>query len=319
MQAVWLENGQLSFRDDLELCKPLPGEAVVRVRLAGICATDLEMVKGYHPFTGVLGHEFVGEVIDAPEYPAWVGRRVVGEINITCGVCSMCRSGRSAHCEQRSVLGISQRHGVFAEYTTLPLVNLHRVPDSLPDEVAVFTEPLAASLQILEQLTLRPSDKVLIVGAGRLGQLVAQVLSLTGCDLRVVARHVRQRELLAERGIQWVTEENIPVKKFDLVVEATGSTSGFSLACQAVRPRGCLVLKSTYTGDVSVNLSSLVVDEVTLIGSRCGPFKPALRLLDEGRVDPRPLIEGRYPLKEALKAINASDQPGALKILFEMS
>jgi threonine dehydrogenase-like Zn-dependent dehydrogenase len=318
MQAVWLENSQLSYRDDLEVCKPLPGEAVVRVRLAGICATDLEMVKGYYPFTGVLGHEFVGEVMDAPEYPAWVGRRVVGEINITCGVCSMCRSGRSAHCERRSTLGISQRHGVFAEYTTLPLVNLHRVPDSIPDEAAVFTEPLAASLQILEQLTLRPSDRVLVVGAGRLGQLVAQVLSLTGCDLRVVARHTRQRELLAQQGIQWVTEEYTAAKKFDLVVEATGSTSGFSVACQAVRPRGNLVLKSTYTGDVRVNLSSLVVDEVTLIGSRCGPFQPALRLLEDGRVDPRPLIEGRYPIREALQAFLTADQPGVLKVLLEI-
>ncbi len=318
MQAVWLENNQLSFRDDLEPCKPLPGEAVVRVRLAGICATDLEIVKGYYPFSGVLGHEFVGEVVDAPEYPAWVGKRVVGEINITCGVCTMCRSGRSAHCEQRSTLGISQRHGVFAEYTTLPLVNLHRVPDNLPDDAAVFTEPLAASLQILEQLTLRPSDRVLVVGAGRLGQLVAQVLSLTGCDLRVVARHAHQRQLLTQQGIQWITEEDVAAKKYDLVVEATGSTSGFSVACRAVRPRGNLVLKSTYTGDVSVNLSSLVVDEVTLIGSRCGPFKPALRLLEEGRVDPRPLIEGRYPLRKALQAIEAADQPGALKILLEI-
>jgi threonine dehydrogenase-like Zn-dependent dehydrogenase len=318
MQAVWLENGALSFRDDVELCKPLPGEAVVRVRIAGVCATDLEMVKGYYPFLGVIGHEFVGDVVDAPEYPAWVGRRVVGEINITCGVCSMCRSGRSAHCEQRSTLGISQRHGVFAEYTTLPLVNLHRVPDSLSDDAAVFTEPLAAALQILEQLTLRPSDRVLIVGAGRLGQLVAQVLSLTGCDLRVVARHPRQRELLSMRGIQWISEENIATKKFDLVVEATGATSGFTVACRAVRPRGNLVLKSTYAGDVSVNLSSLVVDEVTLIGSRCGPFQPALRLLDEGRVDPRPLIEERFPLREALQAFEAANQPGALKILLEI-
>jgi threonine dehydrogenase-like Zn-dependent dehydrogenase len=319
MEGVWLENNRLSYRDDLEFCKPLPGEAVVRVRLAGICATDLEMMKGYFPFTGVLGHEFVGEVVDAPEYPAWIGRRVVGEINITCGVCSMCRSGRSAHCERRSTLGISQRNGVFAEYTTLPLVNLHRVPDDIPDDAAVFTEPLAASLQILEQLTLRPSDRVLVIGAGRLGQLVSQVLSLTGCDLRVVARHPRQRELLAQRCIQWIPEENIAAKKFDLVIEATGSTTGFLAACQAVRPRGNLVLKSTYTGDVRVNLSSLVVDEVTLIGSRCGPFKPALRLLEDGRVDPRPLIEGRYSLKEALQAIEAADQPGALKILLDVA
>ena len=317
MQAIWLENGTLSFRDDLEIPRLSNGEALVRIILAGICATDLEMVKGYYPFTGVLGHEFVGEVVQAPEYPAWEGRRVVGEINVTCGICQACREGRSTHCDQRSVLGILNRPGVFAEYTTLPLVNLHRVPEAITDEAAVFTEPLAAALEILEQVSIRPSDRVLVIGAGRLGQLIAQVLALTGSSLQLVVRHPHQKEILAQRGIHTISENEIQEKKYDLVVDATGSPGGFALACKSVRPRGVVVLKSTFKGSFSINLSPLVVDEVSLIGSRCGPFAPALRLMEEGRVDPRPIIVERYPLKEGLLGFQKAAQPGVLKILLE--
>ena len=315
MKAIWLEDQQLNFRDDIPVPEPLPGEALIRVRMAGICSTDLEMIKGYYPYTGVLGHEFVGEVVESPGDPAWVGVRVVGEINIICGECDTCRAGRPTHCERRAVLGIKDHHGAFAEYLTLPLDNLQPVPDSVADELAVFTEPLAAALEIQEQVHIRPDDKVLVVGAGRLGQLIAQTLALTGCDLRVAARRNKQREILAARNIPAISEADVPERRMDVVVDATGSPDGFELARRAVRPRGTLVLKSTYAGDLPVNFSSIVVDEITIVGSRCGAFAPALRLLESGQVDPRPLISARYPLSDGAKAFEHAFQPGVMKVL----
>jgi len=315
MQAVWLDlRQQISVRDIPAPRKP--GEALIRIRKAGICSTDLELVRGYYPYTGVLGHEFVGEVMDAPD-ASWVGQRVVGEINAVCGKCEACLSGRPTHCENRTVLGIVNRDGVFAEYTTLPLANLHRVPDSVPDEAAVFTEPLAAALEIQTQIQIKPSDRVLLIGAGRLGQLIAQTLALTGCDLRVVARHASQQNLLTARGIRLIAEDELPRRRWDVVVEATGSPLGFELARQAIRPRGRLVLKSTYKGDIQVNLSSIVVDEITLLGSRCGPFAPALRLLENRAVDPTVLIAAQLHFGEAAKAFEQAAQPGTLKVLLE--
>ncbi len=314
MRALWLENQTLSLRD-LPLPEK-PGEALIRVRLAGVCGTDLELVRGYYPFTGIPGHEFVGEVVEAPD-KSWFGKRVVGEINAVCGECEQCRNGRPTHCERRTVLGIAGRDGVHAEYTTLPLANLHLVPDSVPDEAAVFTEPLAAALEIQQQVQIHPTDRVLLIGAGRLGQLIAQTLALTGADLRVVARHPLQKELLLRRGIRLIEESEVQPWRWDVVVEATGSPSGFDLARQALRPRGTLVLKSTYRGEMTVNWSPFVVDEVTIVGSRCGPFEPALRLLERGEVDPTPLIAGRFRLDQALEAYEAAKQPGALKILLE--
>ena len=299
MQSLWLENNRLSLK---EIPQPeKPGEAVIRIRKAGICGTDLELVKGYYPYTGVPGHEFVGEVISSPD-PAWLGKRVVGEINVVCGSCEQCRSGRATHCENRTVLGIINRNGVFAEYTTLPLDNLHWVPDEVSDEAAVFTEPLAAALEIQQQVQIHPTDRVLLIGAGRLGQLIAQTLVLTGCDLKVVARHPLQKDLLSVRGIHLIEAEDVQPWRYDLVVEATGSPSGFELARKALRPRGTLVLKSTYKGDMTVNFSSIVVDEIQLIGSRCGPFEPALRLLAKKQVDPTLLIAAEYSLRDGLKA-----------------
>jgi 2-desacetyl-2-hydroxyethyl bacteriochlorophyllide A dehydrogenase len=312
MQALWLEKNQLSVR---EVEKPSkPGEAVIKIRRAGICGTDLELVKGYYPYTGVPGHEFVGEVVKSPN-PEWVGKRVVGEINAVCGVCEQCCSGRPTHCENRTVLGITNRDGVFAEYIILPLVNLHVVPDSVPDEAAVFTEPLAAALEIQQQVQIHPTDRVLLIGAGRLGQLIAQTLLLTGCDLQVVARHPLQKELLTSRGIRIIDEGDIQHWRYDLVVEATGSPSGFELARQALRPRGTLVLKSTYKGDMTVNFSSMVVDEIQLIGSRCGPFEPALRFLAQKKVDPTILIAAEYRLEEGLRAFKEAEKSGMLKVL----
>lgn len=316
MQALWLENRLLSLRHVPE--PAVAGEALIRIRQAGICGTDLELVKGYYPYTGILGHEFVGEVV-AAEDPAWVGVRVVGEINAVCGTCEACWGGRRSHCPNRTVLGIVNRHGTFAEYTTLPLVNLHRVPDTVPDEMAVFTEPLAAALEIQEQVSIHPTDRVLLIGAGRLGQLIAQTLALTGCDLRVLARHPVQKDLLIARSIALISEDELPLRAWDVVVEATGSAAGFHLARQAVRPRGTLVLKSTYAGDLTINASALVVDEITVIGSRCGPFDAALRLLEARRVDPTPLIMDIFPLSRAIEAMERAAQPGVLKVLLRVS
>ena len=321
MQGIWLENNVLSARSDLNIPTPPTGEALLHVDLAGICATDLEMVKGYYPFTGILGHEFVGTVVrvnsqDAASQ-ALLGKRVVGEINASCGACASCLAGRPTHCENRSVLGITDRHGVFADYTTLPIKNLHLLPDDLPDEAAVFVEPLAAALEIQEQITIHPSDQVLIIGAGRLGQLIAWTLALTGCQLQVVARRPRQKELLQKRGVRVITSDQIPNRKMDVVVEATGSPDGFYLARQAIRPRGTLVLKSTYKGEMTVNFSAIVVDEITLVGSRCGPFKPAIDNLASGKIDPRDLIETCYPLTAALDAFEMAARPGIFKVLFK--
>jgi threonine dehydrogenase-like Zn-dependent dehydrogenase len=314
MKALWLEDQRLSVR---EVPRPERGdEALVRVRLSGVCGTDLELARGYYPFTGVIGHEFVGDVIESPDR-SWVGARVVGEINASCGVCEACRAGRPTHCEGRTVLGITDRDGAHAEYTTLPLANLHRVPDSVTDDAAVFTEPLAAAVEILQQVHVLPTDRVLLVGAGRLGQLVAQVLALTGARLRVVARHPQQKALLAARGIETIDAEAVERGRFDVVVEATGSPSGFDIAHAALRPRGTLVLKSTYRGEITLALAPFVVDEITIVGSRCGPFAPALRLLERGDVDVFPLIGERFPLAEAVEAMEAAARPGMMKVLIQ--
>ena len=314
MKSVWLESNKIDLRDVPQPRKS--DEALIKIRKAGICSTDLELVKGYYPYTGILGHEFVGEVVEA-EGAAWVGQRVVGEINVVCNRCEQCLNGRPTHCENRTVLGIVNRDGTFAEFTTLPISNLHRVPDSVPDEMAVFTEPLAAALEIQDQINLKPTDRVLLIGAGRLGQLIAQTLALTGCDLRVVARHPHQQNLLKARGIRTVSEEEIQPWRWDVVVEATGSPSGFSLARKAIRPRGTLVMKSTYKGEMSVNFSSIVVDEINLIGSRCGPFEPALRLMESHQVDPTVLITDEFKLENALKAFERAAETGVLKVLVE--
>ncbi len=312
MQSLWLEDQNLSLRDIRRPSKP--DEALLRVRLAGICGTDLELARGYYPFTGVPGHEFVGEVVGSPDQ-SWIGKRVVGEINAVCGDCEQCKNGRPTHCEKRTVLGITNRDGVHAEYTCLPLVNLHVVPENVSDEAAVFTEPLAAALEIQEQVHFQPTDRVLLIGAGRLGQLIAQTLALTGCDLRVLARHPHQQALLKNRRIKLISETDIQLRYWDVVVEATGSPSGFGLARQAIRPRGTLVLKSTYAGELTLNLSPFVVDEITILGSRCGPFAPALRLLERGEVDPTVLIAERFPLSRGVEAYKTAKKPGILKVL----
>jgi threonine dehydrogenase-like Zn-dependent dehydrogenase len=317
MRALWLENRQLVFRDDVPMPSPARGEALVRVLTAGICNTDIELTRGYYPYAGIPGHEFAGVVEEGPAELR--DRRVVGEINAVCGDCEACRNGRPTHCENRTVLGIAGRNGAFAEYLTLPIANLHVVPDDLPTERAVFTEPLAAALEIREQVEVQPSDRVLVIGDGKLGQLVARSLALTGCRLTVAGRHREKRQLLERHGIPTTDADDITPRSFDITVECSGAASGFALARTALRPRGTLVMKSTYAGELTVNASSLVVDEITLIGSRCGPFAPALQLLADRKIDPTDLIHARYPLSDVIAAFDRAQRAGVLKVLVECS
>ena len=317
MLGLWLEAPDLTVRTDLPRPVPGPGEALVRVHLAGICATDLELIRGYASFRGVPGHEFVGEIAAAPAAPQRVGQRVVGEINVGCGDCPRCRAGHPNHCPRRRVLGLRRRHGALAEYLTLPLSHLHPVPEGLAEEAAVFCEPLAAALHLQAQSPLEADERVLLIGAGRLGQLIARTLAPTGVRLQVVARHPRQQQRLEAAGIAWIEAAQVSARAFDRVIEASGRPGGFALACQAVRPRGLLMLKSTYAGSAPLDLSPLVVHEITLIGSRCGAFAPALDWLAHGRLDPRPLIEARYPLSRSIEACARAAQPGTLKVLVD--
>ncbi len=323
MRALTLTDHGPEIQTDYPTPQPQAGEALIRVRLAGVCATDLQLLAGYKGgYRGVLGHEFVGEVVNAPDGPTWVGRRVVGELNIGCGQCSLCQRGLGKHCRQRQSLGIIGRDGAFADYLTLPLANLHVVPESLADEAAVFVEPLAAALEILQQVHVLPAMRVYVIGDGRLGLLVAQVLALTGCDLTVIGRNPSKLKLLSQFGIlQQVvatpeTLAGLATQPADLVVEVTGSPTGFASARQLVRPQGTLVLKSTFAGVPPVlDLSSLVVDEITLVGSRCGPFSPAIQLLMSGRIQVTPLIQARFPLADGLVALYHAGQKGVLKVL----
>jgi threonine dehydrogenase-like Zn-dependent dehydrogenase len=317
VRALWLEGGALRLRHDADDPVPPRGEAVVRVLRAGICNTDLELVGGYYPFAGIPGHEFVGCVEEAPGNEAWVCRRVVGEINAVCRSCTACQAGRPTHCENRTVLGIKARNGAFAERLVLPVENLLAVPDGVADDVAVFTEPTAAALEVQQQIRIGPSDRVVVIGDGKLGNLLAQTLALTGCDLLVVGRHTEKLALIEARGIPVGMAADLPKRRADVVVECTGNSDGLSLARQAVRPRGTIVLKSTYRGSVTLDLSPLVVDEVTLVGSRCGPFAPALELLSSGRIDVRPLIQACYPLVDGVAAFEHAARPGVLKVLID--
>jgi threonine dehydrogenase-like Zn-dependent dehydrogenase len=305
---------RLHLARDLPIPNPPPGEVRVRTTLAGICNTDIEIVRGYAGFQGVLGHEFVG-VVDAAEDPSLVGRRVAGEINVYCGACPTCRAGRTTHCPNRTTLGIHSRDGVLADYFCLPARNLHLLPDHLSDEAAVFIEPLAAACQVLEQAQVRPTDRVLVLGDGKLGLLVAQVVALTGCDLTAVGRHPEKLDILSARGIATQLDGSDLEGNADLVIECTGRPEGFYRARQLLRPRGTLVLKSTYHGPVSTDLSSLVVDEIQVVGSRCGPFEPAIRLLSQGLVDVLSLVEAEYALDEAPAAFERAALPGVLKVL----
>jgi alcohol dehydrogenase len=290
-----------------------PGEALIRVDLAGICGTDLELIRGYHDFRGVLGHEFVGTVVDVDGDRGWIGRRVVGEINIGCGECDFCRRDIPSQCAARRTAGINGWDGAFAELFKLPLANLHPVPDGMPDEVAVFAEPTAAALQATSLVHVRPEHRVAVLGDGKLGLLVAQALATIGAQVSVIGHHRDKLELAAGWGLG--TSTDVEPGSYDVVAECTGSPAGFSDALEVVRPRGTIILKSTHRGLAQADLTRVVVDEIRLEGSRCGPFAPALRLLGSNTIRVRELIQARYPLAEAVTALEHAGRRGALKIL----
>ncbi|MFT3927349.1 MAG: alcohol dehydrogenase catalytic domain-containing protein [Myxococcales bacterium] len=301
---------------EIDVPRRRPGEALIRVSLAGVCNTDLELVKGYMGFSGVLGHEFVGHVVEA-DSPAWVGKRVNGEINLGCGHCDVCAHGLARHCPQRTVLGILGKDGCFAEYVTLPERNLFEVPRELSDEAAVFTEPLAAAHEILEQVRVASGQRCLVLGDGKLGLLCALVLSGVGAQVHLVGKHGAKLELARRRGVTVYQLPDRPAGSFDLVVEATGSAQGLKSAVEATRPRGTLVLKSTFHGAVSLETAPIVIHELTLVGSRCGPFAPALEAMRAQRIDPTPLISQRFALPDATRAFEAASTKGCLKVLLD--
>ena len=297
---------------------PPGGEALIRVRLAGICATDLELIRGYMNFRGVLGHEFVGEVAGPKTHPL-LGRRVVGEINCGCGSCAWCACGMERHCPGRSVLGILDRPGVFAEYTCLPSRNLHPIPDAVEDEEAVFCEPLAACFEVMEQFPEIVDHEVLVIGDGRLGLLQTQVLCAAGAKVGLLGRHPKKMALLAPLGIPTWSEPAHALcsegERWPVVVEATGAANGLSLAVSKTKPRGVLVLKSTVATKSSVDLSAVVVDEITILGSRCGPFAPAIRALETGALHTSSMIHDRFALRDAPEAFEKARERGIIKVL----
>jgi threonine dehydrogenase-like Zn-dependent dehydrogenase len=297
---------------------PEQGDSLIRVRRAGICSTDLEITKGYMGFRGVLGHEFVGEVVESPRKQL-VGKRVVGEINIVCGRCDLCLSGLSSHCRARSVLGILNHDGAFADFVRLPADNLHALPDEVDDDQAVFIEPLAAAFQVLKQIKLDGRKWVTVLGDGRLGLLVAQVLRESGAPVRVIGRHADKLALCEKWGIRSRPVADInPRHDQDVVVDCTGSAAGFELAMQMVRPRGTIVLKSTAAQGKPLNLAPLVIDEINVIGSRCGPFREAIAALAQKRIDVASLIHRRMRIEQGLEAFDLAGRPGVLKVLLTM-
>ena len=315
MKALRYENNRLEVVDT---AKPPGGtEAVVRVTLAGICNTDLEIVRGYAGFTGTLGHEFVGVVESAPD-ASLIGARVVGEINAGCGRCSLCRAGDSRHCPERTVLGIAGRDGAFAEFLQLPMVNLVRVPMEVPDQQAVFVEPLAAAWGITERISVTPETRIAVIGDGKLGLLCAQALAQTGAPVTLIGKHQHKLRIAAKRGIETeVASEMHPARKFDVVVEASGAGAGFALALDRLRPRGVLVLKSTFHGATEMAAARLVVDEISVVGSRCGRFAPAIDLLKRSAIDVESLISEEYPLANGVRAMERAAGHGVLKVLLK--
>jgi threonine dehydrogenase-like Zn-dependent dehydrogenase len=320
MKALRYQHGRLGVS---EVPEPAgEGEAVVRVVLSGVCNTDLEIARGYAGFEGTLGHEFVGVAESAPGAPELVGRRVVGEINAGCGRCGLCLAGDPRHCPQRTVLGIVGRDGAHAEFLRLPAVNLLPVPDSVPDERAVFCEPLAAACGITERVSFDGAARVAVVGDGKLGLLCAQALAvLTGADgteVTLVGRHESKLEVARRRGIETLKAGEVPpgaARAFDVAVEASGSPEGFRTALSLLRPRGTLVLKSTFHGRTELEAAPVVVDEISIVGSRCGRFQPALELLERGAVDVESLIHEELPLSEGVRAAERAAAPGVLKVL----
>lgn len=315
MRAVVIDDG-LRLDESAPMPQPKEGEVLIRLLCAGICNTDLELMQGYLAFSGVLGHEFVGVVEKGA--PEWVGKRIVSEINVGCGHCDFCLAGIRSHCRTRQSVGIFHYDGAFADYMRLPAANLHVVPDEVTNDQAVFVEPLAAVLQILSAVQVSAEDRIVVLGAGKLGLLAAQVVNLTGADVSVVVRRQKQSDLLNRWGIRGVAYDALEPQRATIVIDCTGQPAGFADALNLVQPRGTIVLKSTYTGIPQADLTQVAVNEIRVIGSRCGPFAPALRLLAAGRIDVTSMIESRYGLDRAIEAFEAAAQPGMLKVLLDI-
>jgi threonine dehydrogenase-like Zn-dependent dehydrogenase len=315
MLGVWLENNEINLRDDIPTPTAENDEVLIEVLMAGICNTDLELMKGYYPYQGILGHEFVGIV--RSNNHALNGERVVGTINVPCLGCPMCKENIYSHCYDRKALGINNKNGCFAEYITLPTHNLMKVPANVSDEAATFTEPLAAALQIQTQIHIKPSDRILVIGDGKLGNLIVQTLLIKGYEVWLQGKHeIKIKKLLDKGALQFKpTMQDL----FDVTIECSGHPAGFATAIQHIKPRGTIVMKSTYAQDIQLNISQLVVNEVNLIGSRCGPFKPALNLLEKGLIDCKGLIDSIYPLRKAISAFSRAKESGSGKVLIKNS
>jgi threonine dehydrogenase-like Zn-dependent dehydrogenase len=315
MRAIVLDD-QVNLTTGRPAPAPAPGEVLVRVLRAGVCETDLQLIKGYMGFRGVLGHEFVGVAESGP----LAGRRVVGEINCACWACDTCRMGLPTHCPNRTVLGILNHDGAFADLIAVPQKNLHAVPDSLSDDVAVFTEPVAAAFQIPVQMTIGKRDRIAILGDGRLGNLCAQVLARLSDRVIVIGKHQEKLNILKSMGIATaMLSDTMDPRSFDTVVDCTGSESGLPTALRLVRPRGTIVLKTTVAGEQKLAWAPFVIDEVTLIGSRCGPFDKALAALEHGHVQVQPLISDRFDLSQGIDALARAQTKGILKVLLDVS
>lgn len=318
MKAVVFDN-ELKLARDYEKPTPKKGEALIKVSLAGICNTDYEITKGYMGYKGILGHEFVGVVEEVnAEDKSLVGKRVVGEINCGCGNCELCHRGLERHCFNRQTLGIWQKDGCFAEYLAMPLETLLEVPENVTDEQAIFVEPLAAGLEILEQLHIQPIEKVVILGDGKLGLTTALALNASNINVLLVGKHQNKLDIAKAQGVQTKLLSDLEIKKeWDFVVEATGSISGFETALSLTKPRGTLVLKSTVAASKEFNLAPIVIDEIRVQGSRCGRFEPALRLLAAHKIDFKPFISGVYNVDDALEAFEKNKEVSTLKVLLK--
>ncbi len=316
MRAIVLDGDQVSLQTDRPQPPRANGEVTVRVLRAGICETDLQLIRGYMGFRGVLGHEFVGVAEEGP----YAGRRVVGEINCSCWQCETCLSGRPTHCPFRTTIGVASHDGAFADFVAVPQRNLHLVPESVSTDAAVFTEPLAAAFQIPAQLSLNRTDRILVLGDGRLGNLCAQVLAGICDRVLVIGKHPEKLALLQSLGIATGLLSEIPRERTaDVVVDCTGSETGLPAALELVRPRGTVVLKTTVAGSQQMPWAPVVIDEVTIVGSRCGPFDWALAALDAGRISVLPLISSRYDLSRGIEALDAAKSRGVLKVLLDVA
>ncbi len=315
MLAVHIENGRVEVRE-VPMPRRAPGHALIRLIVGGICNTDLELQRGYYGFAGIPGHEFVGEVVEA-DSASLAGRRVVGEINLECGACDWCRRGLGRHCPNRTVLGITGHPGAFAEYLTLPERNLRVLEDTLTNERAVFTEPVAAACEILDQVSIPSGAEVAVLGDGKLGLLIAMVLRASGLKVRQYGRHPEKLRIAAATGVETAPADRLPAAEFDWVVEATGSSEGLNQAVRMARPRGTVILKSTVHGSVAFDGAPAVVNEITLIGSRCGRFEPALDLLRRGVLPVEETIAARFSLADAPAAFECAARRGTLKVLLE--